>query len=85
MKNHLIVGIISDDDATSYKRKPIYNEENRKILVEYCMYVDEIITNAPLILTEKFINDNNIDLVCHGFLNKDDEEKQKSFLKSQYN
>ena len=44
--NYLIVGIISDKDAKDYKRLPIYNQENRKILVESCRYVDEIIENA---------------------------------------
>ena len=78
--NYLVVGIISDKDAENYKRKPIYDQENRKLLIESCKYVDEILENAPLVLTEKFINDHNFDLICHGFLNKDDEEKQKSFF-----
>ena len=54
--NYLIVGIISDEDAEGYKRKPIYDQYNRKVLIESCKYVDEVIENAPLILTEKFIN-----------------------------
>ena len=29
---------------------------------------------------EKFINDNNFDLICHGFFNKEDGEKQKDFF-----
>ena len=78
--NHLIVGIISDKDATKYKRKPVYNEKNRKIIVESCKYVDEVIDNSPLILTEEFINSNNFDLICHGFMDKKDEEKQKNFF-----
>lgn len=79
--NHLIVGIISDKDAQNYKRKPIYNFEQRKILIESCKYVDEIIENSPLIINEKFLKDNSIDLVCHGFLDKKDEEKQSDFFK----
>lgn len=79
--NYLIVGIISDKDAEGYKRKPIYDQNNRKILIESCKYVDEVIENTPLIITEKFINDNKIDLICHGFLNKNDEEEQKDFFK----
>ena len=79
--NYLVVGVISDKDAKSYKRKPVYDEKNRKALIESCKYVDEVIENAPLILSEKFINDNNFDLICHGFLDKNDEEKQKDFFK----
>jgi cytidyltransferase-like protein len=80
-ENYLIVGIISDKDAKNYKRKPIYNFEQRKILLESCKYVDEIIDNPPLIINEKFLADNSIDLVCHGFMNKKDEEKQTDFFK----
>lgn len=79
--NYLIVGIISDKDATDYKREPIYSETNRKILVESCKYVDEIIENAPLIITEQFMKQHRIDLVCHGFLNKSDANKQSDFFK----
>lgn len=78
--NYLIVGIISDKDAKDYKRLPIYNQENRKILVESCRYVDEIIENAPLIVDQKFIEENKIDLVCHGFLNQNDVNKQEKFF-----
>ena len=80
-ENHLIVGIISDKDAESYKRLPVYNQENRKILIESCKYVDEIIENAPLVLSEDFIKNNNFDLICHGFMDEKDAEKQKDFFK----
>ena len=79
--NHLIVGVISDKDASNYKREPIYSEQNRAILVKSCKYVDEVIENAPLVMTEEFINKHNIDLICHGFLNKIDAEKQSEFFK----
>ena len=80
LDNHLVVGIISDKDAKDYKRLPIYNQENRKILVESCKYVDEIIENAPLILTKDFIENNKIDLICHGFSNENDIKKQEKFF-----
>ena len=80
IENYLVVGIISDKDAQEYKRKPIYDEEHRKLLVKSCKYVDEILENAPLVLTEKFINDNKFDLICHGFFDKNDEETQKKFF-----
>ena len=78
--NYLIVGIISDKDAENYKRNPVYDENNRKILVESCKYVNEVMLNAPLIITEDFIKDNRIDLICHGFLDNNDIEKQKDFF-----
>ena len=63
----LIVGIINDNDATNYKRKPIYNENDRYVIIENLKCVNKIIKNAPLIMNEDFINENNIDLVVHGF------------------
>jgi len=79
--NILIVGIISDKDATEYKRKPIYDETNRKILIQSCKYVDKIIMNSPLIINEEFINKHNIDLICHGFYDLNDVKKQEEFFK----
>ena len=78
--NYLIVGIISDKDAEYYKQLPIYDQENRKSLIESCKYIDKVIENAPLIINEKFIQKHKIDLVCHVFSNKEDEENQRYFF-----
>lgn len=78
--NYLIVGIVSDQDAISYKRKPIIEENHRIEIIKSIKYVDEVIEKAPLIVTEEFMNLYNIDLVCHGFLEKEDFEKQKTFF-----
>jgi len=51
---YLIVGVISDNDATNYKRPPIYNEDDRYTIIENIKYVDKIIKGAPLIITEDF-------------------------------
>ena len=62
----LIVGVHSDYDISNYKRKPIIKENDRYEIVKSCKYVDEIITEAPLIMTEKFIRFHKIDLVVRG-------------------
>jgi choline-phosphate cytidylyltransferase len=77
----LIIGIINDKDATDYKRKPIINENQRCEMILSTCYVDKIIFPAPLIITPQFLEDNNIDLVVHGFANREDAEKQKEFFK----
>jgi glycerol-3-phosphate cytidylyltransferase len=64
--DYLVVGIHSDLQAESYKRKPIFSENHRYEIVKNCRLVDEIIPAAPTIITEKFIKDNNIDFVVHG-------------------
>jgi cytidyltransferase-like protein len=76
----LIVGVISDMSATSYKRQPIYNEEDRYMIIRSIRYVDEVILGSPLIITKDFITKHKIDCVVHGFSNSDDYDKQKDFF-----
>ena len=76
----LYVGIINDQDATKYKRKPIYNHEDRVTIISNIKCVDNVIENAPLIVNEEFLNKYKIDLVVHGFSNEKDIEKQKEFF-----
>lgn len=77
---HLIVGVVSDADATPYKRAPIYDENSRYELVRSVGIVDRVIFPAPLIVTKEFLHANNIDLVVHGFSNTADAEKQAEFF-----
>jgi len=64
--DYLIVGVHSDSSVESYKRKPIFSEQDRYEIIRNCELVDEVVEDAPLILTEKYINDNKIDIVVHG-------------------
>lgn len=75
----LIVGVISDKIAEEYKRKPIYNEEDRYLIINSIKYVDEVVFNSPLILTKDFIEKHKIDLVLHSFSDINDFEKQKIY------
>ena len=76
----LIVGVISDDVATSYKRKPIYREKHRYALVKNSKYVDNIIEDPPLVITKYFMDTNKIGKVLHSFSNKSDGDKQEHFF-----
>ena len=78
---NLIVGIIDDETASGYKRKPIINQFDRAEIIKNIKIVDEIIESAPLVITREFIEENNIDLVVHGFANDNDWEKQQDFFK----
>lgn len=78
----LLVGVISDEVAKSYKREPIINEKDRIEIIRSIDLVDKVIENPPLILTEEFINIYNIDLVVHSFKDEEDWEKQKYFFDS---
>jgi cytidyltransferase-like protein len=62
----LVVGIHSDEVVESYKRAPLTTMEERVKVVEACRYVDEVIADAPLAVTEEWIKQHRIDLVVHG-------------------
>lgn len=44
----LVVGIFTDKVAQSFKRKPIINYENRKVVVAACKYVDQVVKQSTL-------------------------------------
>lgn len=77
----LVVGIISDIDCESYKRKPIINQEDRYEIIKAVCYVDEIIFPAPLVIDAQFIKKNHLDIIVHGFANSKDQENQEQFFR----
>lgn len=64
--DYLIVGVHSDKSVESYKRTPVFNERDRYDLIQNCRLVDEVVKDAPLILSKDFIEKNSIDVVVHG-------------------
>lgn len=79
----LIVGIISDKDAKSYKRDPIMNLQERTEVIESCKYVDKVIKGSPLIVNKEFLDKNRIDIVAHAFSNDNDWKIQmETFFKN---
>jgi len=71
--DYLIVGIHGDDACADYKRRPILSLEERKVVIEACRYVDEVIVNSPIGITKEWMKEHNIDLVIHG----DDFDEKK--------
>ena len=62
----LIVGVLSDETVENYKRRPILTMNERIALISACRFVDEVIADCPLRVTEKWIKDHRIDLIIHG-------------------
>jgi len=62
-EDRVYIGVHSDVVVESYKRKPIMKMDERIKVIEACKYVDKVIPNAPLYITEEFLTDNNIDLI----------------------
>lgn len=76
--DYLIVGVHGDEACREYKRRPILTLEERCIAIEACRFVDEVIPNSPIGITEEWIRKHGIDLVIHG----DDFTEEKKL--SQY-
>lgn len=78
--SYLIVGIVSDKDAESYKRKPIINEVDRVEIIKNLKMVDDVIFPCPMTPTKEFIEENKIDLVVHGFADEKDWKNQEKYF-----
>ena len=62
----VIIGIHSDETAETYKKRPVFNMEDRIEIIKSCRYVDEVISDAPFLITEGFLKLHKIDIVVHG-------------------
>lgn len=61
----LLVGVCSDEDTITYKRKPVLTWKERCESVRHCKWVDEIIYDAPWVITKDFIDKYSIDYIAH--------------------
>jgi choline-phosphate cytidylyltransferase len=61
---YLMVGICNDKISNDLKSRTVLTAAERYESVRHCRYVDEIITEAPLIITDDFLNENKIDFVA---------------------
>jgi cytidyltransferase-like protein len=62
--DYLIVGVHNDCDVNSYKRTPVMTMEERVKVIEGCKYVNRVVGDAPLQITQSFLDMYNIDIVC---------------------
>lgn len=79
--DRVLIGVVGDKDAAGYKRPPIILAQDRVAVVAALSVVDKVICPCPLVVTEDFLLQHEIDLVVHGFANKDDAAKQAEFFR----
>jgi choline-phosphate cytidylyltransferase len=65
--NRLLVGVVGDQDASSYKRPPIMTHAERCQEVQACKAVSKVIPNAPCFgLTQEFLDEHQLHIVAFG-------------------
>ena len=61
------MGVLSDETAASYKRRPIMTLAERVAVIESCRYVDEVIADSPDRVTKGLSwIEHGITTVVHG-------------------
>ncbi|OMJ15227.1 putative choline-phosphate cytidylyltransferase [Smittium culicis] len=65
---YLIVGVCNDYDTNTKKGKTVMFERERYESLRHCRWVDEVVEDAPWIVTQEFIDKHKIDYVCHDDL-----------------
>ncbi|KAG0492035.1 hypothetical protein HPP92_005433 [Vanilla planifolia] len=67
-KTYLLVGCCNDEITNKYKGKTVMTEDERYESLRHCKWVDEVIPNAPWVITQEFIDKHKIDYVAHDAL-----------------
>ncbi|CAL4915796.1 unnamed protein product [Urochloa decumbens] len=65
---YLLVGCCNDELTQRYKGKTVMTQEERYESLRHCKWVDEVIPDAPWVLTQEFIDKHEIDYVAHDAL-----------------
>jgi len=64
--DYLIVGLCTEHDGKRRKHRALMSTEERTKALEACRYVDEVIPDAPLVLTHEWLEKHGIDVVAHA-------------------
>ncbi len=62
---YLIVGVCSDKETHKRKGLTVLKDTERYESVKNCKWVDEVIEDAPWIITNEFLEHHQIDYVAH--------------------
>eukprot|EP00898_Chlorokybus_atmophyticus_P001766 jgi/Chlat1/2590/Chrsp178S02494 len=59
---------LSDALTRKYKGKTVMTEQERYESLRHCKWVDEVVEDAPWVITQEFLDEHQIDFVCHDAL-----------------
>ncbi|CAH8356128.1 unnamed protein product [Eruca vesicaria subsp. sativa] len=65
---YLLVGCCNDEITNKFKGKTVMTESERYESLRHCKWVDEVIPDAPWVLTTEFLDKHRIDYVAHDAL-----------------
>ncbi|XP_020579263.1 choline-phosphate cytidylyltransferase 1-like, partial [Phalaenopsis equestris] len=66
--SYLLVGCCNDELTHRYKGKTVMTEDERYESLRHCRWVDEVIPDAPWVITKEFLDKHKIDFVAHDSL-----------------
>ncbi|KAI4297836.1 hypothetical protein L6164_037701 [Bauhinia variegata] len=65
---YLLVGCCNDEITHMYKGKTVMTDKERCESLRHCRWVDEVIPDAPWVITQEFLDKHQIDYVAHDSL-----------------
>ncbi|GAV83845.1 CTP_transf_2 domain-containing protein [Cephalotus follicularis] len=65
---YLLVGCCNDEITHKYKGKTVMTDKERYESLRHCRWVDEVIPDAPWVITQEFLDKHQIDYVAQDAL-----------------
>ncbi|KAH6904479.1 choline-phosphate cytidylyltransferase [Coprinopsis sp. MPI-PUGE-AT-0042] len=62
---YLMVGVCSDELVLQHKARTVMTHAERLEAARHCRWVDEVVPNAPWVITQEFVDEYQIDYVAH--------------------